>query len=242
MTGSIHSRTDCSGRLAPAHSRYETWGARASSWIPVFSGISKALRRLLERMRMARRRTVQPRPNDHPALGWGQAPALHFSVLTIGCPCWAGSCWRRAPVPKSIGVPMTGPAGVTGSIHSRTDRSGRLAPAHSRYETWGARASSWIPVFSGISKALRRLLERMRMARRRTVQPRPNDHPALGWGQAPALHFSVLTIGCPCWAGSCWRRAPVPKSIGVPMTGPAGAAGSMYPGSESGTCFRINDD
>ncbi len=152
-------------------------------------------------------------------------------------------------IPPRIGVRglpsiagMPGPAGLTGSIHSRTDCSGRLAPAHSRYETWGARASFWIPLFSGISKASRRLLERMRMARRRTVQPRPNDRPALGWGQAPALHFSVLTIGCPCWAGSCWRRAPVPKSIGVPMTGPAGAAGSMYPGSESGTCFRINDD
>ena len=52
-----------------------------------------------------------------------------------------------------------------------------------------------------------------------------SHHPAPSWGQAPALHFSFDS-----------RREP---AIFVPTT--RWVAGTIHPGSESGTCFRTND-
>ena len=45
-----------------------------------------------------------------------------------------------------------------------------------------------------------------------------------------------------CRGGGIQALLRLRSIIFVPMTGSGGATGSMYPGSESGTCFRINDD
>ena len=38
----------------------------------------------------------------HAALSWGQAPALHFSLATVGCGCLGDGGWCRRPAPELI--------------------------------------------------------------------------------------------------------------------------------------------
>ena len=42
------------------------------------------------------------RANERRALSWGQAPALHFSLATLGCRCSGDGGWCRRPAPESI--------------------------------------------------------------------------------------------------------------------------------------------
>ena len=60
--------------------------------------------------------------------------------------------------------------------------------------------------------------------REKAAGTRQVGHPTPGWGQAPALHFS-LDPGLSLF-GRRWLASP---------------AGAGHPGSESGTCFRAND-
>ena len=53
---------------------------------------------------------------------------------------------------------------------------------------------------------------------------RPTPTPS--WGQAPALHFSLATLGSRCSGDGGWCR----RQFGA----------GIDPGSESGTCFRTN--
>ena len=89
---------------------------------------------------------------------------------------------------------MTGLAGAT-ETHERDGKHSfsyqSLIPAGAgtpRYENW----VHWLMEGSGVVCAA---------------------HPAPSWGQAPALHFSLATLGCRCLGDGGWCRRPAPELI-----------------------------
>ena len=65
----------------------------------------------------------------------------------------------------------------------------------------------------------------------RAPQPVRAARCALGWGQAPALHFFLLLSAGNSWCGKFRLQGSVLE-----------VNWGVNPGSESGTCFRTDDD
>ena len=187
----------------------------------------------------------------HPAPSWGQAPALHLSC-DLGLPPARRGMKMGPDRWKCLGVvgatlPLWIPAfagmtnSVAGTIHPGsesgtcfpTNRPCRLAPAHQGVKT---RSCDLVWRVGTVDSA--------------------TPHPDPSGGQAPALHFLVppSIIGLQFGTFRRWRAGievdwgahfrtndeweGIPTDAG--MTIPTVMAGTVHPGSESGTCFPTN--
>ena len=209
----VCSRTNRPCRLVPAQSRYENWmhwlvGGRASA--------------------TCGNRAV--RPLDKPQRFPGNPHPLDSGLRRNDDWCGAGMTKRmpsecHSPLPTPL---VSGPVSGYGTcFHS--NRSSRLAPAH---QVMKSRSCG--------------LVQRIGTADSATPHPDPSG------GQAPALHFLIppSTIGLQIGTFRRWRAGievdwrarfrtndeceGIPTDAGMTNS----VAGTIHPGSESGTCFR----
>ena len=220
----FHGNRSC--RLAPAH---QSMKRRSCGLVPRIGTVDSA--------------TPRPDPCG------GQAPALHFLIppSAIGLQFGTFRRWRA-------GIE------VDRRTHFRANRPCRLVPAHEgmkmRPGRWkclgvvGATLPLWIPAFAGMTNSVAgtihfRTNRSCRFApahqgmksrscglvQRIGTVDSAEPHPDPSGGQAPALHFLIppSTIGLQFGTFRPWKA-------GIEVDW------SAHPGSESGTCFRTNDE
>ena len=103
-----------------------------------------------------------------------------------------------------------------------TNRPCRLPPAHPGMKLGRAHASLWIPALtltptlSLREREIWLLLLSVPLEEVRHSVGRASPTGGLAWNNPHPYILHVSTIGCPYWAGSRWRRVPVPEPIFVP--------------------------